>query len=489
MSISPVLIPRTVVWVLMFGLLTVTRADPDLWGHVRFGLDILRDRALPEADGYSFTSDRPWINHEWLAEVLMGGAFAIGGAPALVLLKVTVLALAFGLIGWELRSRSLAPLAADLLLGIALFGSFFITSTVRPQIFSALCFTACLLALRRAEEGWRPALAVIPLVAAFWANVHGGWLVGIGVLGVWTGLRIVWPQGLTRGQWAAVGLSGLVATLATPYGWKLWQFLMQTVRFGRADISEWQPLYRSPAGAWLLWALPAALITAALWRTRRHRVTHVVVAVLLAAAAFQVVRLVPFLAIAAVVLMAPAFVEARPARAPQALTGRAAVLALGICLAGALAVTAEFVRRNGRCIDADEPWAADADAADYLRRTSLSGRLLVWFDWGEFAIWHYAPRLKVSMDGRRETVYSQQRLHALYGLYDAEPGWPSELAALAPDVAWLRSDLPLVAKLDDLGWHRVFASPQSIVFTRTVMTPPAAAPSIAATASPRCFPD
>ena len=247
MSFSPVLIPRIVVWVLLFGLLTITRADPDLWGHVRFGLDILRDGALPVGDIYSFTSDRPWINHEWLAEVLMGGAYASGGAPGLVLLKVAILSLAFALVGWELRAQRLAPLPADLLLGVAVLGSFFITATVRPQIFSALCFSALLLALRRADDGHRAVACIVPVITAVWANVHGGWLVGIGVLGLWTGIRILWPNGLSRLQWMAVGVAGLLATLITPYGVELWEFLRQTVGFGRADISEWQPIHPIPA--------------------------------------------------------------------------------------------------------------------------------------------------------------------------------------------------------------------------------------------------
>ena len=38
------------------------------------------------------------------------------------------------------------------------------------------------------------------------------------------------------------------------------------------------------------------------------------------------------------------------------------------------------------------------------------GRIVTFFDWGEYVIWHFGPRLRVSMDGRRETVYSDTRL-------------------------------------------------------------------------------
>ena len=69
------------VWVawsaLAMILLSATRTDPDLWGHVRFGLDWLHTWKLPRVDPYSFTQDRVWINHEWLSEVAMGSAFDV----------------------------------------------------------------------------------------------------------------------------------------------------------------------------------------------------------------------------------------------------------------------------------------------------------------------------------------------------------------------------------------------------------------------------
>ena len=68
-----------VVITAMFGSRIGTTADTDLWGHVRFGQDLLRTRTLPQVDPSAFTSDRPWINHEWLAELAMGAAFDAAG--------------------------------------------------------------------------------------------------------------------------------------------------------------------------------------------------------------------------------------------------------------------------------------------------------------------------------------------------------------------------------------------------------------------------
>src|SRR5437867_12489400 len=39
----------------------MSTADPDLWGHTRFGLDMLETQRIPPVDRYSFTQDVPWI--------------------------------------------------------------------------------------------------------------------------------------------------------------------------------------------------------------------------------------------------------------------------------------------------------------------------------------------------------------------------------------------------------------------------------------------
>ena len=55
--------PAAGVFALLLALATVTTADSDLWGHLRFGLDTIETHTLPSTDPYSFTQDLPWINH------------------------------------------------------------------------------------------------------------------------------------------------------------------------------------------------------------------------------------------------------------------------------------------------------------------------------------------------------------------------------------------------------------------------------------------
>src|SRR5206468_712044 len=72
-------------------VLARTEADPDLWGHLRFGLDTLQAGSIARYDTYSYlTHGQPWINHEWLAEVIFAVAWTLGNVLGLTVLKLTV---------------------------------------------------------------------------------------------------------------------------------------------------------------------------------------------------------------------------------------------------------------------------------------------------------------------------------------------------------------------------------------------------------------
>ncbi|PYQ88153.1 MAG: hypothetical protein DMG02_18620 [Acidobacteria bacterium] len=78
--LTPRLIVRLSFAFVVAAVLIPAVPDVDLWGHTLFGGDIVHSRAIPAADSYAFTSDLPWVNHEWLSEVCMYAAYALGPA-------------------------------------------------------------------------------------------------------------------------------------------------------------------------------------------------------------------------------------------------------------------------------------------------------------------------------------------------------------------------------------------------------------------------
>ena len=498
---GPGLLVRAGLGLLLLTAALGTPADADLWGHVTFGRDIVTSGHVIQADQYSFTSDRAWVNHEWLSEVAMAEAYRAAGPAGLVGLKVAVIAALF-LVLWRhiARLRPPAPLTIALLV-LAFMGTFWRTHTVRPQLFSVLFFALLLHAMVRFDEGRRTRIFVAPLLMALWVNVHGGWIVGLAVLGLWTAFRILDRRGdlapADRVTLAIVGLLTVAATLANPYGTELWRFLAETVRLGRDDIEEWGSILTHPVALGLPWLLMLSAVAAAFWRLpRMRRLDSLTIVGVLALVSFRVSRLDAFFALAVVMLLTPALVSALEPFVPRSrLTGTVgkgpasawgAVVITVVAVGAMLVPAAPLIARYASCLPIDGPWVPEPDAARFIALNRLTGRMVTWFDWGEYAIWHFAPALRVSIDGRRETVYRDETIQAHRRFYAADDTALPYLRSLNPDYIWVPKRVPIATRLADTGWTMVFSGPMSAIFARAGAGPFQQVAGV--TTGVRCFP-
>lgn len=471
---------RAVLFALLLLFVARTWADPDLWGHVKFGGDILT-AGFDAADPYSFGSDRPWINHEWLAEIVMFLAWEAGGGAGLVAVKTLIVLAVLALVLSAIRRVPMSPTLQVLLLFTAVAGMWARTYVFRPQIFSLVLFASMLWLLLAVERGRRRVLWWLPALFALWVNLHGGWIVGLGALGLWGVLNLTTFRSavVPPAQVAAVLAASIAATLLNPYGAGMWEFIAGTVRLERTMIADWQPLFGTGPGKVVAWGTAAVLAgTAFAGRQPPIPLAHAMLVVGLGAAALKVSRLDAFFSIAVVMLLAPqvaGFAEGRTrAATPAPGAGRGALLRIAPMVAGTLVAVALF-RPQFTCVRLDGPWMPEREAAVFIIDNGLRGRLLTWFDWGQYAIWHFAPGLEVSLDGRRETVYSDEYLARHTELYFEPDSQREFLHGLNADHAWLSKDLPLAAFLEHRGWTRLYTGPESVVLSRRVsgFDPPA----------------
>jgi hypothetical protein len=473
-------------------LIATTRADVDLWGHVRFGMDILDSRHVARVDPYSFTSDVPWVNHEWLAEVIFAAAWRGGGNAGLIGVKLACALGALAFVGFSLRTRDVTGHALVMLLGLALVGILPRVTHVRPQLFSALLFAALIFILNRTDRGARTGLIwTVPLLA-LWANLHGGWIVGLATVGVWA-LGDAWQRradGWRQHAVLAYAAVSAVATLLNPYGAELWTFLLGTVRFGREAISEWGPAWEDPL-LLLLWGLFSGLALSAIIRGPRPRnPAAAVIPAMWGLASLRVSRLDAFFALSVIGLLGPNLVWLLAARKSQRSL-RVPIL-LQIVTIGTIAVLVLAIpaaRRALTCIDVYPPWWPEPEAVEFMHQRQLSGRVVTFFRWGEYAIWHL-PSLKVSMDGRRETVYSDATIDGHLGLYDGNDEGLAYLEALESDYVWLPRLMPMSAILQARGWAPLFQGPSSVVLARSDLVSRSHSEPVISSHAPtnRCFP-
>src|SRR2546426_8111686 len=108
--------------------------------------------------------------------------------------------------------------------------------SVRPQVFTYLFFTFLLVVLDRVftAPGRGRLLWILPPLFALWANTHGGFVAGLGVLWLYVGVHGL--LGLARRGWSespqvfnqcAAAVLAALATLVNPYGMRLLTWLVE----------------------------------------------------------------------------------------------------------------------------------------------------------------------------------------------------------------------------------------------------------------------
>lgn len=460
--------------------LSWTEADPDLWGHLRFGLDHLTTGRVDRPDVYSYlTQNGRWINHEWLAETVMALAYVTAGPAGIAAVKLG-LGLALVVLMWRwLRSRGVSALASGLMVTYGMVPVYPGLGSLRPQAFTYVAFFLTALLIARADTGARRHLWLAVPLFALWSNLHGGVAAGVGILLLWSVARVVTSAGRSGLRAVPRELRGtglpacgaVAATLVNPYGTDLWGFLARNVG-ARPDIAEWQPIE--------LVGLPGAIYLALLgasiaglcgsWRPRSAALIAVFVAC--ACAPLLAVRHLALFGVIAIVVAGEHAADAfgrwsrsadesvRVASGERHLPAAAGMLAVGAAVLIALAVP-----RLGRV--EYRASAFPVQVVEALRAGGVEGRMVTFFDWGEYAIWHLAPKIAVSLDGRRETVYTESIRAEAQDLLWGRGDWEAALARGDPELALVSTEYPGYGLLrQHPNWALLFQDGTSALFGR-----------------------
>src|SRR5262249_14993251 len=219
MSHRTLLVVVVFLSIFTYGLTRPT--DIDFWWHLRTGQLIAETGAVPRVDPFSFTAARrPWVAHEWLWELGVFHLYRLGGFRAALLLSAAIVTLAYVVLYRLLRYLGANEIAAAALvlwaafLGVPNLGA-------RPREFTFLFFAIFLGRLYRHRGGEPGQLWLLPLLMPLWANLHGGFVFGLGLLGLFAlSETVAWLAGrgpAPRQLWV-VTLVAIVATGLHPLG-------------------------------------------------------------------------------------------------------------------------------------------------------------------------------------------------------------------------------------------------------------------------------
>jgi hypothetical protein len=448
---------------------------------------MLQHHALIRADPFSFTrAGRPFVPFEYGSQLIFAWTHRAAGLAGITVLAALLIASAHALLARYLLRRGVEPV---LVIGVVLAAAMLGIGhwLARPHLMTLVAIPILLELLTPLGRGRLWPFAVL---FAVWANVHGGFVFGlilIGIFGVAALLeafrnpsdRAPAADHYRRVRFLTLAFAiSAAATIVTPLGFALHRHILSAL--GETYVLNHTSEFASPdfhlASAKLfLWVLLATL-TAAIWSRRQVSIltTLVIVAGIDFALVYQ--RNVTLFAFTAVPLLA---VELdgewrdlpllRRLRAGFEAGSRGASTAPWITLAAiaAIALASMHGRIGARRLIADDfssermPVGAVAAA----RSAGLSGHLFSDFTYGGYVLYAW-PEQKVFIDGGVD-FYGGNLMRDYTIIRAMQPGWRELVQRWDLAVMLLRPAAPVAAELvHDGGWSYWYCDAQAVVLVR-----------------------
>ncbi len=431
-------IANAIVLAILFGapaLMCVHAAsasDFDLGWHIRTGEWILQHHAVPRTDPFSGTlAGKPWQAYSWLYEVLLTKLVQHLGLVGIVA-YTSGMVMAITMALFHLVRRLQGDFSLSVLLAFITGFSLAHLYTPRPWLFTILFFTLELNILMHARRTGRlRELAFLPLIFCLWANIHIEYIDGLLVLGLAFAESIFarwWSAAETRIKPTWMGaalLASFLATLANPYGWRVYGVVfnygsrLAATASALNRVSELQAIPFRDISDFLILAL-ALIATAALAWQRRLVVFETGLLIFAALVSFRSQRDIWVIAVVSAGILASRIVVASriQIRVPKL------AVALSVVAAG-LAIFAGFrvMKVNNALLQTQIEKSLPANAVKAIQAGGYTGLVYDDYNWGGYLIW--ALHQPVVIDGRA-SFYGDERIDRSINTWEGHKDWASD---------------------------------------------------------------
>src|SRR5512146_742220 len=476
--------------------------------HIRAGQQMLATHAIPRLDSFSYTMPgHPWFAWEWLYDLAAGIICSRMGLNGVVFLSALLIAGTFAGLFRKAVARNRYPLIAACLAVLAIFASS-IHFLARPHLFTwafTLIFWDVLeSATAPGSEPGLLRLYGIPALMLFWVNIHGGFLVGLALVGlyflgaVWETLAAHEPSESTSAKNTArrlgfVGVLAGVATFLNPYGYRLWLHIYVYLgsRFYMNNIQEFlSPNFHGAAEKFFAVLLLLSLLGLAVNRSRL-RASHLLVILFSVYFGLYAARNIPIASILLLLTVTPPLAGAvERAAAAEELAPRARNLFLrwknfaarmagtelglrGHLLPLAAVVVTFVVCMNGGRLGSRPLMRSHFDgkrfpvaAADFLAAHGIRSQVFNPDYWGGYLIYRLGPEYKVFMDDRHD-FYGEPFVRDYIKAKGIQPGWQEVLDKNKVNWILIPPDWALANALKELPqWRVIYDDHRVILFAR-----------------------
>lgn len=446
---------------LSFGQGMQLLGDGDTGYHIRAGKWILDNLAIPRHDIFSFHSPAiPWTAHEWLSEIIMALIHQVSGLTGIVVFFTFLIALTFYLLFRMIRNEGGNILTALFVVLLACAASQ-VHWLARPHVFSLLLLLFWYQILEEYRNGTRKRLYFLPLIMLFWVNLHGGYLAGFMLLGIYMAGEI--PAALSRSSKdnaeALQRFKHLFFTMLiclpvaclNPYGYHilLFPFKLVSNKFIMDHVSEFMsPNFHEPSPFKYLLLLLITVLAASRKRLSVKDLLLLLVFINMSLYSVRYITLFAIIAAPILVRQLDILLNDSHGRLANALKLRAENIgrvdnAAGGILWPILAVLSVTGAVSLSVIHYGfDPQKKPVAAVRYLEKANLKGNMFNDDEFGDYLIYASWPRYKVFFDGRSD-MYGTERLKEYIKVIYFDEGWEEILTKYKIDWIFFKTDSPL----------------------------------------------
>ncbi len=454
--------------------------DSDSFWQIRIGQWIIDHQAVPYTDFYSFTRfGEPWISSSWLSQVIYAYSYAQWGWAGAVILAALATA-ATAAIFVHLLEPHLEAARSVLFAMAALLLSLHHLLT-RPHILAMPVMVAWVGGMMTAADRRQaPSFLLLPLIA-LWANLHGGFVLGLALIGP-VALEAVWSAERSQRialalHWIVFALGAVAASCCTPYGWNTLLGAAKILNLGEllSLISEWRPADFSSFGAFE--AALLALIGFGFYRGLVLSPPRILLLLGFTWMALTHVRSIEVFAFLVPLVLAKPLAgrAAETADSPGAEVSPASYITATAALmigAAAFASTSIYMGHHQFLFTEKQTPVA---AVDLLKHRQAK-RIFNAYEFGGYLIARDVP---VFVDGRAE-LYGEKFVMDFFNAVEAHKvdSLLSMLDQYKIDATLLVATAPAAQVLDHVkGWKRLYADDIAVIHVRTDEGPINAAPA------------
>ena len=515
-SASPVwirfLLPSVtdLLFILLLFSLTIGALAPRLLGdagtgwHIRNGDLILQTGAITRSDPFSATRNgERWYAWEWLFDAAIARIHQWAGLNGVVFFAALIIATAFTLT-FSFSLRRGGSLLITLFLLVLALGASAIHLFARPHVVSWVLAVIWFQLLDSAEDDPlnRRRLLWLPVLMVLWVNVHGGFVLGFALCGVYlvAGLVSLWrakdfAERQRVREWLArlggVSAVSFLVGLVNPFGYKLYTHVYQYLsdRFLMNHIDEFRsPDFHGLAQQCFAALLLIAIVTVAL-AGRKLRSAELLVLIFAVYSGLYASRNLPVSSLLMTLILAPLLSQAltngaedssipnqtrRALSAIDAFSERMARMQAGLRghLWPAVAVIGGLllVAQHGR-LGADQLMHAQFDAkrfpvaaVDAIQQRGLRAPIFSEDYWGGYLIYRLYPQNRVFVDDRHD-FYGDAFLKRYLKIIHVEPGWEPALKEINPKYVLLTKESTLTNILKEVPqWKVVYEDETATLF-------------------------